>query len=112
MALFYLELNKKQEVVQVFEDNLMKTGSNLDMINSSSLLFRLKLDNEEAYNSNDYLTGKYNKLKETFISRLDERGYLFTHLHIGLIGKHFLKDLIKIFYFKFSLLFFFYSHSF
>ena len=86
LALFYLELDKKEEVVKVFEDNLMKTGSNLDMINSASLLLRLKLDNEQAYNANEYITGKYNKLKETFHSRLDEHGYLFTHLHIGLIG--------------------------
>jgi hypothetical protein len=85
LALFYLELNKQEEVIQVFENNLMKTNSNLDMINSSSLLLRLKMDNEAIYNSNNYLNNKWNKLKDTLSSRIEEHGYLFTDFHIGLV---------------------------
>lgn len=85
LALFYLQLDKQEEVIKVFEDHMMKTNSNLDMINSSSLLLRLKIDNEERYNLNNFIDEKYNELKEIFKTRIEEHGYTFSASHIGLI---------------------------
>ena len=82
LALFYLELNQHEQVVDILDEKLLKLDSTLDLVNSSSLLLRLKLD---GYKDLESLMPKWEKLKSGYVDRIQDHGYLYSDFHVAAI---------------------------
>ena len=98
LALFNLELNRHDVVTQILDKHLMtNANSTLDLVNSASLLTRLSLD---GFNGNEYLRGKWAGLKETYIGRIEDHGYLYSDFHMALVLSNCATEEEKNIYFK------------
>ena len=82
MSLFHLELNQHNEARQILDEQLLKSNSPLDLVNSASLLARLGID---ACKASDYMAEKWVKLKDTYLSRIEEHGYLYYDIYMALV---------------------------
>jgi tetratricopeptide (TPR) repeat protein len=76
LALYNIEKNDHEQALNIFDKIKNKTDT-LDMVDLSSLLFRLKLD----ATSFD-LKERWLELKDKFKSRVDHHGYTFNDCHI------------------------------
>ncbi len=82
MSLFHLELNQHNEAQKILDDQLLKSNSPLDLVNSASLLARLGID---ACKATEYITNKWLKLKDIYLSRIEEHGYLYYDIYMALV---------------------------
>ncbi len=79
LALYNVENNDHQEALNIF-DHISNKTETLDMVDLSSLLFRLKLDSTEHD-----LKEKWSLLKEKFEDRIEHHGYVFNDAHVLMI---------------------------
>jgi len=79
LALFNLENDDHQEALNIF-DHISNKTETLDMVDLSSLLFRLKLDSSEFD-----LRERWLILKEKFKNRFQQHGYVFNDAHVLMI---------------------------
>jgi hypothetical protein len=83
-ALYYLERGETDAVVEIMDSKLMKNLSSLiDVINTSSLLMRLKFNNETDIGG-ESMRERWNTIKSHCLTRVDTHGYIYSDSHIAL----------------------------
>ncbi|CAF0818102.1 unnamed protein product [Brachionus calyciflorus] len=84
LCLFYLENQEYEKIIDILDNNpsFSKPQMTIDLVNSSSLLFRLKLD---GFKDSGYLDTKFKELKNVFNDRLIQHGYIYSDSHMAMI---------------------------
>lgn len=83
LGLFHLEKNETDEVVKVLNKYLMSSDDFFDLVNASSLLYRMKLDDYQ--DDKGLMRSKWKTLREKTSSSKYHHGYLFGDMHISLV---------------------------
>ena len=79
LCLYHLERDEKDVALDVYDQVISKYPPGvLNMVDSASLLFRLKLDGVGQAELKD----RWASLKDAYKSKADEHGYVFNDLHI------------------------------
>lgn len=82
MCLFHLEKQEYEPIVSLIERVYFEPKSNFDMIDLSSLLLRMKIDN---YKDTEYILNKFKILKDYNAERVDKHGYLLSDAHKAIV---------------------------
>ncbi len=81
MALFYLERNEIDKVIEILDTKLMTSLSSLlDVINSSSLLMRLKFN---GFENTEFMREHWSSIKANCMNRIDTHGYMYSDSHVA-----------------------------
>lgn len=84
LCLYYIEKNDYESIMNIMENNqaFKDPKSSIDLINSASLLIRLKLN---GFNDKHYLSTKFNDLKKVFQDRVSKHGHPYSDSHMALV---------------------------
>ena len=82
MALYYLEKNEIENVLDILDTKIMTDlSSPLNIINASSLLVRLKLND---FKKSELLINRWLTIKENCEDRIDKHGFMYGQSHVAL----------------------------
>jgi hypothetical protein len=83
MSLYYVEKNDCESALEVLDSKIMTNlDSVLNLINASSLLLRLKINNYEP--KNDSLAEKWQKVKDKCMDKIEHQGYMYSSSHYAM----------------------------
>ena len=83
MALYYIEKNEIEPVLDILDTKLLvNLNSLLELINSSSILLRLKLNNYSG--GTDSFAERWKMIKEKSLDRIEKHGYMYSDSHIAM----------------------------
>jgi hypothetical protein len=83
LCLYHLERDEHEEALNIYDEQMtehLQLNRTLDLVDLSSLLFRLKLDRCKIP-----LRERWLKLKDVYESRINDHGYTFNDAHVHMI---------------------------